>query len=193
MQTIDPLVWSSLLVVAGFSLIVLEILLPSGGVLSILSAAAFIAGVLLAFRSGGAATGFTFITIVLVLAPAVLTVAFRYLPQTPIGRALLGEAPRDEDVLPEDPRRKLIGQRGIARSKMLPSGSVEIDGQMVDAVAKGQSIEPGEEVIVVEVRGNRVMVRQATSQSPESKSDADDLFSKSIEELGIESLDDPLA
>lgn len=193
MQTIDPIVWSSLLVVAGFALLVLEILLPSGGVLSILSAAAFIAGVVLAFRSGGATTGFTFVTIVLVLAPAVLTVAFRYLPHTPIGKALLGEAPKDADVLPEDPRRELIGKRGVARTKMLPSGSVEIDGQMVDALAKGQSIEPGQVVTVVEVRGNRVMVRLATSQTPASGSQPNDLLNRSIEELGIDSLDDPLA
>lgn len=193
METIDPLVWAALLVVAGFALLVLEILLPSGGILSVLAASALIASVIIAFRTGGATTGFTFITIVLVLAPAVLTAAFRYLPRTPIGRALLGEAPKDEDVLTADPRRQLIGKVGVARSKMLPSGSVEVDGQMLDAVSKGQAIEPGQNVQVIEVRGNRVVVRLAPDDMRPGTSNPSDLLNRSIEELGIDSLDDPLA
>lgn len=193
METIDPLVWSSLLVVAGFALVVLEILLPSGGVLSILSAAAFISAVVLAFRSGGASTGFTFITIIVVLTPAVLVSAFRILPRTAVGRALLGQAPRSEDVVPPDSRRMLIGKIGVARSKMLPSGTVEVEGQMIDAVTKGQAIDPGQKVQVLEVRGNRVVVRLAPEGSSQDAQRPDDLLNKSIEELGIESLDDPLA
>lgn len=192
MESIDPLAWAVLLVIAGFALLALEVMLPSGGVISILSAAAFVAGIIIAFQTGGATRGFTFITVVLVLAPAVLTMAFRYLPYTPVGRALLGEAPKDEDVLVDDPRRELIGKIGVARTKMLPSGSIEIDGQMVDAVAKGQAIEPGQNVLVIEVRGNRVVVRLAPAGThPGTR--ADDLLNKSIEELGIDSLDDPLS
>jgi membrane-bound ClpP family serine protease len=193
MESIDPLVWSGLLVVAGFALLVLEVLLPSGGVLSILSASAFVACIIIAFRAGGATTGFTFITVILVLTPAVMTATFRYLPNTAIGKALLGEAPKDEDVLPADPRRQLIGKVGVARSKMLPSGSVEVDGQMVDAVTKGQAIEPGQNVQVVEVRANRVVVRLAPEGIRPGTTKPDDLLNKSIEELGIESIDDPLA
>lgn len=193
METVDPLVWAALLVVAGFALLVLEVLLPSGGVLSILAASGLIASIIIAFRTGGATTGFTFLTVVLVLAPAVLTAAFRYLPYTPIGRALLGEAPKDEDVMPTDPRRQLIGKVGVARSKMLPSGSVEVEGQMLDAVSKGQAIEPGQNVQVIEVRGNRVVVRVAPEGVQPGASNPNDLLNRSIEELGIDSLDDPLA
>jgi membrane-bound ClpP family serine protease len=193
MDNVDPLVWASLLVVAGFAILVMEVLLPTGGVLGVVSAASLVGAIILAFSAGGPTTGFTFITIVVVLAPAVLTAAFRYLPYTPVGRALLGEAPKDEDVLLEDPRRKLIGKVGVARSKMLPSGSVEIDGQMLDAVSKGQAIEPGENVQVIEVRANRVVVRLAPEGLRPGTTKPDDLLNRSLEELGIESLEDPLA
>lgn len=193
MDNVDPLVWASLLVVAGFAILVLEILLPSGGVLSVLSAASLVGAIIIAFNAGGPTTGFTFVTIVVVLAPAVLTAAFRYLPYTPIGRALLGEAPKDEDVVLEDPRRELIGKVGVARSKMLPSGSVEIDGQMLDAVSKGQAIEPGQNVQVIEVRANRVVVRLAPEGLRPGTSKSDDLLNRSLEELGIEPFEDPLA
>ena len=78
-----------------------------------------------------------------------------------MGKAFLGELPSEEDVLPEDPRRALMGRVGVARTKMLPSGAVEIDGQMIDAVTQGQAIEPGTYVVVSEVRANRVVVRPA--------------------------------
>jgi hypothetical protein len=76
---------------------------------------------------------------------------------------------------------------------MLPSGAVEIDGQMIDAMSQGQAIEPGAYVVVVEVRANRVVVRPAGKDQRPSHPDPKDVLSRSIEEVGIESLDDPLA
>lgn len=193
MNAIDPLTWAILLTVAGCALLVLEVFLPSGGVLSILSAASFVAAIIIAFRTGGLTTGFTFISIVLVAGPLALGLAFHYLPQTSLGKNLLGEVPKEEDVAPSDPRRALIGQIGVARSKMLPSGAVEIQGQMVDAVSKGEAIEPGQNVQVIEVRANRVVVRRAAQGARPGDEQSSDLLSRSIEELGIESLDDPLS
>ena len=86
-----------------------------------------------------------------------------------------------------------MGRVGVARSKMLPSGAVEIDGQMIDAVTQGQAIEPGTYVVVAEVRANRVVVRPAGKDQRPSHQNPNDLLSRPIEELGIESLDDPLA
>ena len=193
MDTVDPLVWAALLVLAGFALMVLEVLIPSGGILGILCLGTLLSGIVLAFRSGGPTAGFSMITAIVVLAPVLLAVTFRVLPHTPIGRMLLGEAPNSEEVVPEDPRRDMIGMIGVARSKMLPSGTVEIEGQVIDAVAKGQAIEPGEKVQVVEVRGNRVMVRLAPQNMHPGTTRSDDLLNRSIEELGFENLEDPLA
>jgi hypothetical protein len=70
---------------------------------------------------------------------------------------------------------------------------VEIDGQMVDAVTQGVAIEPGQYVVVLEVRANRVVVRPAKEGERPSHTRPGDMLSRPIEELGIESLDDPLA
>lgn len=189
----DPLAWSILLTIAGCALLVLEVLLPSGGLLSVLSLGSFIAGIIIAFRTGGPTTGLTFVGVVIIAGPLAMTLAFRYLPNTAVGKALLGELPSEEDVQPDEPRRELLGQIGVARTKMLPSGAVEIDGQMVDAVTRGQSIEPGQNVQVIEVRGNRVVVRLAPEGVRPGTKGAEDLLNRSIEDLGIESLEDPLA
>jgi membrane-bound ClpP family serine protease len=198
MGSLDPLAWAVLLTVAGCALLVLEVFLPSGGVLSVLSLATFISGILFAFWSGGPTTGFSFIVAVLLLGPLTIGLSFYYMPRTRIGKALLGEVPTEEEVTPDDPRRALLGKYGVARTKMLPSGSVEIDDQMIDAIAHGAAIDPGQAVQVVEVRGNRVVVQLArhVPAAPDARSakegEDDDPHSRSLEELGIEPID-PLA
>lgn len=193
MNALDPLAWSILLMLVGCVVLVLEVFIPSGGLLAVLSAAAFIGSIVIAFQRGPV-TGFAFVMTTVIAVPLMLVLAFHFWPKTKIGRAFLGELPRDEDVLPDDPHRALVGRVGIARSKMLPSGAVEIDGQMIDALSQGQAIEPGQNVVVTEVRANRVVVRPAKeNERPGRSISTADLLNRPIEELGIESLEDPLA
>ncbi len=198
-MVIPDLAWAILLMVLGCMLVVLEVFIPSGGLISILSAVAFIASIVIASWESpttGPVTGLIFAAVTVLLVPTLLAVAFKYWPRTRMGKAFLGDVPKEDEVLPEDPRRALMGRVGVARSKMLPSGAVEIDGQMVDAVTQGQAIEPGTYVVVIEVRANRVVVRPAgKDQRPgnQSAKDVKDMLARPIDELGIESLDDPLA
>jgi membrane-bound ClpP family serine protease len=192
MNALDPLAWSVLLMLLGCALVVLEVFIPSGGVLSVMAGAAFVGSILIAFQRGPV-TGFVFVVSALVSVPVVLGLAFKYWPKTPIGKAFLGKLPTEEEVATEDPRRTLLGRVGVTRSKMLPSGAVEVDGQMLDAVTQGQAIDPGQYVVVLEVRANRVVVRPAKEGERPSHAKPSDLLSRPIEELGIESLDDPLA
>ncbi|MGD9634883.1 MAG: NfeD family protein [Pirellulales bacterium] len=193
MNALDPLVWSLLLLLVGCVVLVLEVFIPSGGLLSVLSAAAFIGAIIIAFQHGPV-TGFSFVTTTIIAVPLVLVAAFHYWPKTRIGKAFLGELPTEAEVMPDDPRRELLGRVGVTRSKMLPSGAIEIEGQMVDAITQGKPIEPGQYVVVTEVRANRVVVRPAKdNERPGQVRNPADVLSRPIEELGIESLEDPLA
>ena len=195
-MVIPDIAWAILLLLIGCALVVLEVLIPSGGIISILSGVAFITAIVVASWEGpttGPITGFVFAALTLFAVPTLVAVAFKYWPKTRMGKAFLGELPREDEVVPNDPRRSLIGQVGVARSKMLPSGAVEINGQMVDAVTQGQAIEPGAYVVVVEVRANRVVVRPAGQDQRPTHSSPQDILSRPIDELGIEPLDDPLA
>jgi membrane-bound ClpP family serine protease len=195
-MVIPDIAWAILLLVLGCVLVVTEVFIPSGGIISILAAVAFITSILIASWDGpttGPATGFIFAAITVLAVPSLVAVAFKYWPNTRMGKAFLGELPREDEVVPDDPRRALIGRVGVARSKMLPSGAVEIDGQMIDAMSQGQAIEPGAYVVVVEVRANRVVVRPAGKDQRPTHQDPKDMLSRPIDELGIDSLDDPLA
>ena len=196
MDVIPEIAWAILLLLVGFALVVLEVFVPSGGVIAILSAVAIVAAMVIAFQDSattGPGVGLVFATITLIAVPALIALAFKLWPRTPMGRAFLGDLPTDADVVPDDARRALLGRVGVARTKMLPSGAVEIDGQMVDAVTQGQAIEPGTYVVVAEVRGNRVLVRPAGKDQRPGDPNPDDLLSRPIDELGIESLEDPLS
>jgi membrane-bound serine protease (ClpP class) len=196
---IPYIAWAILLLLVGCALVVLEVFIPSGGIIGILAAVSFIASIIIASWESpttGPVTGLVFFAVTVAALPIVLALAFKYWPRTRMGKAFLGELQSGDEVLPEDPRRALLGRVGVARSKMLPSGAVEVDGQVIDAVTQGQAIEPGTYVVVVEVRANRVVVRPAgKDQRPSNQSPRDikDILSRPIDELGIEALDDPLA
>ncbi len=84
----------------------------------------------------------------------------------------------------------MVGKIGVAKTLMMPSGAVLVDGQTIDALSEGMPIEAGQRIQVIEVHGSRVVVRPAD----ESDSTAsDDVLSQPIESLGLDSLEDPLA
>ncbi len=193
MNLIDPIAWAAVLVLIGCALVVLEVFIPSGGLISFLAVVALVGGVAMAFQQN-AATGMVFMVVTVIAVPTVVGLAFKYWPHTPMGKAFLGELADEGEWVPEDPRCDLIGRVGTATSKMLPSGGVQIDGKMIDAISQGMAIEPGQAVVVVEVKGNRVVVRLADpEEAVKAAVVSEEILSKPIEELGLESLDDPLA
>lgn len=196
MNAIDPLVWSLLLIFLGCGLVVLEIFIPSGGILGFLSATAFITGIVLAFYYHGARVGVTLLGVTVLLLPVIVSLAFKYWPHTPMGRRFLLSVPSSEDVLPLDAkeiaRKQLVGKIGVAKSTMLPSGAISIEGRTIDAVSQGMAIDRGQRVVIVEVRGNRIVVRPAEQDEQPERAESDDVLTQSLDALGIEPLDDPL-
>jgi membrane-bound ClpP family serine protease len=193
MNLLDPIGWAIVLLVVGCGLLVLEVFIPSGGLLSFLAFVALVASMIVAFNRN-VTTGLSFTAIAVVAVPLAIGLAFKLWPRTPMGKAILGELPSEEETRPDDPRRSLVGRVGVAQSLMLPSGAVLIDGKLFDAVSQGIAIDPGQPVVVVEVKGNRVMVRPAGAAEAQAAAfEPDDVLSRPIEDFGFDSLEDPLA
>jgi membrane-bound serine protease (ClpP class) len=131
-----------------------------------------------------------------VAGPGTLIMALRVWPKTSMGRRLLLDVPREDEVLPDTPLRRrlrgLVGKVGMANTLMLPSGVIAIEGLSVDAVSEGPPIEPGTRVRVLDVHGNRVLVRPVNPDEQETTAQTD-VLSQPIESLGLEPFDDPLA
>ena len=191
----EPLIWPILLLLVGLALVVAEVMVPSGGILGFLSFAAILTAVILSFHEGGKEVGLIFILVTLVLVPTLIAAGFRYWPYTPMGKRLLLDIPTSADVLPDSPElralRDLVGKTGVAKSLMLPSGAVAIEGRTIDAVSEGMPIEAGQNVRVVAVQGNVVVVRPA--DEPAAPAKPDDVLGQSLESLGLDSFQEPLA
>ncbi|MGL4512551.1 MAG: NfeD family protein [Lacipirellulaceae bacterium] len=192
MNLFDEYSLAVLLTAIGCALIVAEVFFPSAGVIGTFAGLSLVAAIYFAFRYGGVPGGLGVAGFQVVAVPVLAYLAFQILPHTPMGRVLIGSAPTAAEVLPDDPRRALVGAVGIARSKLLPSGAVEIDGRMVDCVSQSQAIDPGEYVKVVEVRANRVMVRRAGADERPTRTVAstpEDPLARPADELGLEDFD----
>jgi membrane-bound ClpP family serine protease len=90
-----------------------------------------------------------------------------YLPHTPFaGRMVLkpvdgdGESLEDEPISPMDANSALLGSIGIAATSLRPAGKVRFGDDYVDVVAEGDFVESGSRVQVIEVEGNRIVVKE---------------------------------
>ncbi len=92
----------------------------------------------------------------------------RILPSTPIGRRLIlapagtGEATGLTGSGSVESRRHagLVGRTGRALSDLRPAGRIEVDGEPYNASSRGDYIPRGAAVEVLEVKGNRIMVKE---------------------------------
>ena len=112
----------------GLLLAVGEIFIPSVGLLGFLSVASMLAAIGLAFYTHGVGVGLLFLALTAVAGPVTLIAALRVWPKTPMGRRLLLDVPREDEVLPDTPLRRtfrgLVGKVGTANTLMLPSGVI---------------------------------------------------------------------
>lgn len=201
----SPALWVVLLLVVGLSVIVLEVFVPSGGILGFVSVTALVAAIALAFMQLGAVAGMTVLAFTVVAVPAVLALAFRWFPDTPLGRRVLPPPPDPIDVLPGAPRRQklrgLVGRSGLAASELVPWGTVDVDGLVVDAMSESGPIATGAVVDVVGVQGLAVIVRVAAAaaappspplqaESPPAAAEGP-LLSPTLESFEFDHLDRP--
>lgn len=158
----NTLLWVVVLFLLGLCVMVLEVFLPSGGILGFLSVTAIIAAIATAFLEQGAVAGMAALAVAAVVVPAVLGLAFRWFPETPLGRRVLPPPPDPMETLPDAPGRRrlqeLVGRTGRAVTEMLPWGVVEIGGTNVDALSESGPIEAGAAVDAVGVQGRALVV-----------------------------------
>jgi len=203
----DPLLWSLLLMAIAIGLVVLEVFIPSAGILGGLSAIAVIASVGIAYYRLGPAYGTMMLAVALVAFPIVVASALRWWPHTPIGRMFVIHPPEQAEVLPDTEQTRafedLLGKHGIAKSPLLPAGAVIVESTTIDAVSQGEAIDKGDPIVVIHVEGNHVVVRRINDtenrgglfEQSVNKEDraTGDVLSQPADVLGIDPLDDPLA
>ena len=191
--------WALILLLAGLCAVALELFVPSAGIIGIIAATLILSGIVVGFMDG-LTTGALMLLIAVIALPVLLTMMFKVWPHTPLGKRILLKDLKSEDVLPKKSHYKkrndsLVGKLGIARTKMLPSGIVVIDGEKFDAISEGFAIDQGDTVKIVDVREHRIYVQPYDGDVTDAANlpvRDGDILSTPIEELGIDSIDDPL-
>ena len=147
----------------GLLLIVAEVLIPSFGVLGG-GATLCILGAIGWAYSQDAALGTQLLVAAVVLVPLFLVFGLKLFPKSPLGRKFTATGFTFEDGRGTDRRDDaLLGARGIVAATCRPAGIANLDGRRVDVVSRGELIEAGTEVTVVEVSGNRVIVARVSA------------------------------
>lgn len=157
----DPLFLALLLYLAAVVLAVVDVFVPSGGMLVVLSLLAALAAVLFGFRSSHLA-GMAMLTLVIASVPLFVFVAIKVWPHTPLGRRIILKPPAAEpvDATPEDNlHQELIGHVLLAEAAFLPSGQLRVGYRRLNALAESGYIEAGTHVRVLAVRERNLIVR----------------------------------
>ncbi len=172
-----PLYYSIILLVLFYFLLIVEFLVPSGGLLGAAAAATLIAAIVVAF-SHSVFTGVVVLIIAFATTPLVFLGMVKFWPHTPIGRRMLNRRPGEvpspapKRTAPDGtPLDELVGRIGVAKTNLLPSGMVMIDGNKLDAVSTGMPIDAGTRVIVTNIEAGKIHVRAALDDETDRATD----------------------
>jgi membrane-bound serine protease (ClpP class) len=142
----------------GIALVIAEVLFPSFGILSICATIAIAAACVRAFQAD-TQTGVLFLVATALLVPAGILFGLKLFPKSPIGKHMVSPGLSFESQAATDPRDlALVGAEGTIESDCRPTGVARVAGRRIDVVSRGDLIERGERVRVIEVKGNRVVV-----------------------------------
>lgn len=165
-----PATYSISLTVLFYALIVAEFFVPSGGVLGVAAAVAALTAIVIAFTHSFT-FGLTIVLVLMVTTPVLFILIVRIWPKTAVGRNMLNRQvdsrmpdPPEPKTLDGVPLSSLVGRIGVARTHLLPSGQIVVDGHKANAVSSGQPIDADSPVWVTRCVGSQLQVRVALEE-----------------------------
>jgi len=155
--------WYITLLVCGLFLIGIEIFVP-GGVLGIFGAAALIGAAIMGFTIFPAGLAWLSVFIILGLTGLAVFIWMKYLPKSPIGRALsLSQSITEKD---QNDSSWTVGMKGEALSELRPAGKALIENRRADVIADGGTwIGHNTQIEITRIAGNRIYVKELDVQS----------------------------
>jgi membrane-bound serine protease (ClpP class) len=143
------------------ALIIVEVFVPSGGLISICALACLIGGIVIFFRHSTTA-GWVGVIIAVVMIPSVIVIAYRIFPHTRFGKSVTLAPPERQkgDAIADTPELKgLLGAVGVVITPLRPVGTCDFSGQRVECVAEGGYVDKGKKIKVIHVEGTQLTVR----------------------------------
>ncbi|MBO1263463.1 ATP-dependent Clp protease proteolytic subunit [Proteiniclasticum sp. SCR006] len=153
---------AALLFIIGLALLLVEVfIIPGFGIAGVLGLAALFGSIFLS--TPDPSTAVQSLVIAIIGAAVLIFIVFRFTPGRKVFKRLvldMEETPEKGYVAAKQGLASLIGKQGIAKTTLRPSGTAEFDDAFVDVVTSGEYIEEGTPIIVTNVEGMRVIVKQ---------------------------------
>ncbi len=149
-----------LLFIAAVVLIYIELFVP-GGVFGVTGIIAFVASIVIAFTQYGE-MGFIIAICEVVVATVLIVIGIKRFPRSLAGRRLILGRNLDKSYgySGTESLDAHKGGEGETLTALRPAGIAQIGDTRLNVVSDGTFIEKGKKVKVVEVEGNRVVVRE---------------------------------
>lgn len=166
----DAGVLATILLIVGLFLLALELMIPSFGMIGIMSAICLLVSAWSAWQAWfddypnlfWTYAGFWVLGI-----PSVLGGMLFLLENTSLGDRIVLRGPaRESGDTAQSGLAELVGQTGHASSLLTPGGMVNIGGERFHAESPGMPIESGSPVLVTAAKGNRLVVCAISDDSP---------------------------
>lgn len=182
------------LFVAALVIFVIDLLIPSGGILIGVTACLAFAAVIFAFRHSPT-SGVWMLIATLSLAPIMMWVLLVVWPKTPLGRRMIVEPSSPGDFVWADAAKSgnvnaLIGAEGVAETELLPSGQINIAGELYEGFSETGPVDAGEHVRVVRIDVGRLVVSKIRKLADQDKPMSDGgALDRPLSDLDFDSLE----
>jgi membrane-bound ClpP family serine protease len=148
-----------ILQVAGIGIIIAEIIIPSGGILSILAVGLFVYSLHMIFTGISVASGMVVLIIDLITIPVLIILGLKFIARSPV--TLRETLSREQGVSSQSKDMdQFLGLEGTALTDLRPAGMALLSEQRTDVVTRGEYLEKGTPIIVVKVTGNQIIVKK---------------------------------
>ena len=146
--------WVIVAFVLGLAAMAVELFLP-GAILGTIGLFVALGSTYWAFHTGHNVTGGIFVGVLAVFFPAFFLLWRKLLGQVLSLKTDL-KAARPSTIIDES----LLGKEGDALSQLRPSGIALIVGKRYDVVTEGDLLDKGTRIKVIDVSGNRLVVKK---------------------------------
>lgn len=156
---IGSLIIPVILQLIGVVVLIAEIIIPSGGILGVITVGLMGYSLYLVFTTISTFVGMVFVIADIIMFPIVLFLGIKLLAKSPatLKTSLSktnGFSSQSEELI------EFLGLTGMAVTDLRPAGTAVIDNRRVNVVSRGEYIDKGTNILVLEVEGNRVVVKQ---------------------------------
>jgi membrane-bound ClpP family serine protease len=147
----------------GLLVIVVEIFIPSMGLLAAIALGLLGYSLYLAFTTISSFSGMVFVALDLVAIPIILILGLKVLAVSPL--SLKSRLSSQNGVVSQATNAKAyVDKQGSAVTDLRPSGTALIEGKRLDVVTDGEYIEANTPILVIEVTGNQIIVERINNR-----------------------------